>query len=310
MKMPLRGRFAPSPTGPLHLGSLLAAAGSYLEARTRGGSWIVRMEDVDRAREVPGAADGILHALEKFGFEWDGAVERQSARTPLYATALARLDMAGLAYPCSCSRSQLARLAQASDGEPIYPGTCRAGAAHGRLPAAVRFRTDLAQRAPVAIEDRLQGRIVQDVAREIGDFVIRRRDGYFAYQLAVVVDDADQGITDVVRGCDLLDSTPRQVLLQQALGLPTPAYAHLPLLVEADGAKLSKSRHSVPLDPARAPALLVETLALLGQSPPVELARAGTREIWTWAMAAWDPRPLRGRRETRVGAANLGQAPL
>lgn len=309
MLNPPRGRFAPSPTGPLHLGSLLAAAGSYLESRTRGGTWLVRMEDIDRTREVPGAADGILRTLEQFGFEWDGPVERQSDRIPRYAAALRQLEAAGLAYPCTCSRSQLARLSRSSDGEPVYPGTCRAGVVNRTIPAAVRLRTDRAQRVPVEIEDRLQGRVIQDVAQDVGDFVIRRRDGYFAYQLAVVVDDADQGITDIVRGCDLLDSTPRQVLLQQALGLPTPSYAHLPLLVEADGAKLSKSRHSVPLDPGRAPALLVEVLALLEQHPPAELARNRVRDVWSWALEAWNPRPLRGRREINL-PIDLGQAPL
>lgn len=290
-----RGRFAPSPTGPLHLGSLVTAVASYLDARTRGGEWLVRLEDVDQSREVPGAADLILRTLDAFGFAWDGPVVRQSLREPLYAAALERLGSAGLAYRCSCTRARLAAFARTADGEVVYPGTCRGGAAPSPLPPAWRFRTDLAG-SQLAFDDEIQGGITQDVATEVGDFVIRRRDGFFAYQLAVVVDDADQGIDRVVRGCDLLDNTPRQILLQAALGLPCPVYAHVPVVTEPGGGKLSKSRRAVALDPGSAPRLLHQALSLLRQGVPPDLARAGTRELWVWAMAHWRPGALAGTR--------------
>ena len=296
---PVRGRFAPSPTGELHLGSLLAAAGSYLSARTQRGQWLVRMEDLDLEREVPGAADRILATLEHFGFAWDGPVERQSRRNEHYEAAVARLRTDGLAFDCGCSRSQLARLRQAGDGEPVYPGTCRTGARRSRLPVAVRFNTGNPGRL-TGFTDRLQGEFSQDVAREVGDFVIRRRDGLAAYQLAVVVDDAAQGITEVVRGCDLLDNTPRQRLLQDALGLPVPDYCHLPLLVEPDGSKLAKRRRTVPLDAGRAPELLWKVLGLLGQRPPESLQRASVAELWGWAFENWNVEPLRGVRTVAI----------
>jgi glutamyl-Q tRNA(Asp) synthetase len=253
------------------------------------------MEDLDRTREVPGAAARILATLEQFGFAWDGPVEYQSRRSGLYETALARLRELGLAFECSCTRSQLASLRRGADGEPVYPGTCRHGATQTALPMTVRFHTGEPGRF-MAFVDRLQGRFEQDVAGEVGDFVIRRRDGFFAYQLAVIVDDADQGITEVVRGCDLLDNTPRQILLQEALGLPTPDYCHLPLLVEPDGAKLAKRHRSVPLEADQAPALLWQTLRLLGQSPPAELRQATVAELWDWALPRWTLGPLRGVR--------------
>jgi len=257
------------------------------------------MEDLDREREVPGAADRILLTLEHFGFAWDGPVERQSRRIEHYDSAISRLRAAGLAFDCGCSRSQLARLRQAGDGEPVYPGTCRHGASRSESPMAVRFNTGSPGRLTRFI-DRLQGEFAQDVAREVGDFVIRRRDGLAAYQLAVVVDDAAQGITEVVRGCDLLDNTPRQRLLQDALGLPVPDYCHLPLLVEPDGAKLAKRRRAVPLDAKRAPELLWKALGLLGQAPPEGLQRAGTRDLWDWAFENWDIEPLRGVRTVAI----------
>lgn len=288
---PACGRFAPSPTGDLHLGSLTSALGSYLSARAAGARWLVRMEDLDRTREVVGAADRILRTLEQFGLEWDGPVVYQSRRTGLYEAALDRLRADGRVFACSCSRAQLRQLARTSDGEPVYPGTCRRGTAPGRLPPAMRFRLDDAA-AVVTIEDRLQGTYVQDVGRAVGDFVVRRRDGFHAYQLAVVVDDAQQGVTEVVRGCDLLDNTPRQVLLQRALGLPRPDYAHLPVVTEPDGSKLAKRRRSVPLDPARAPALLHTALVLLRQSPPPGLRSASVATLCDWARRHWTPAPL------------------
>jgi glutamyl-Q tRNA(Asp) synthetase len=250
------------------------------------------MEDVDQAREVPGAADSILRTLDLFGFEWDGPVVRQRDRTGAYGAALERLQRLGLLYACSCTRRMLAGLPRGSDGEAVYPGTCRHGASPSRLPPALRFNTGDRGRA-TGFQDLLQGWFEQDVATQVGDFIVRRRDGYHAYQLAVVVDDADQAITEVVRGCDLLDNTPRQLLLQGALGLPTPDYCHLPLVAEPDGSKLAKSQRSVPADPSQAPRLLHRTLALLGQAPPAELACADLPTVWSWALEHWDPAPLR-----------------
>jgi glutamyl-Q tRNA(Asp) synthetase len=257
------GRFAPSPTGPLHFGSLVAAVASWLDARAAGGRWTVRIEDVDAPRTVPGAADAILRALEACGLEWDGEVVRQAGRSALYERALERLRERGLAYRCRCSRREIADSALRGIEGAVYPGTCRGLAIALEESAAERFRVGP---GVVAFEDRVQGRIAQDVAREVGDFIVRRRDGLFAYQLAVVADDGDQGITDVVRGADLLASTPRQILLQRALGLPTPRYLHFPVAIDPQGEKLSK-RHGAPaLERANAPEAIARALAFLGQS--------------------------------------------
>ena len=259
-----RGRFAPSPTGPLHAGSLLAAFGSWLMARHAGGEWWVRIEDVDRPREVPGAADHQLRTLDAFGLVSDGPVVRQSTRGARYQAALDRLLASGTAFACHCSRTDLA-----DDGgvhRACVPGR------HRDHPA-VRLRVPDA--SVVTFEDDVFGTVTQDVAREVGDVVLLRADGCWAYQLAVVVDDADQGITHVVRGADLLDSTPRQILLQRALGLSTPRYAHLPLLVDAEGRKLSKSQADAPVDPDDPLPMLRLAWAALGQ-PPDALAGAGT----------------------------------
>lgn len=295
------GRFAPSPTGPLHLGSLLTAAGSYLQARAAGGAWLLRIEDLDTPRVVPGAADDILRTLERFGFEWDGEIARQSERTALYETALAKLDAAGACFLCSCSRKELAsrHALFAAEEDSFYPGTCRDGAARPDRPLAVRFR---AVDSAIEFNDELQGRLVQNVAHSLGDFIIRRRDGLFAYQLAVVVDDAEQQVTEVVRGSDLLSNTPRQILLQQGLRLPRPGYMHLPLLTEADGRKLSKSQRAVAASTAQPAATLHRVLSWLRQEPPLELARGSTRELWSWAVRAWNPTPLRDVREIRLEA--------
>ncbi len=281
------GRFAPSPTGPLHFGSLVAALGSFLDARSQGGRWLVRIEDVDEARTQAGAARSILATLEACGFEWDGAIEVQSLRKARYFAALERLASTGHTYACACSRSEIAAAADAAslgsapDGARIYPGTCRHGLAPGRTARATRVRTGA---APVEFEDRLQGRIVQTIGTDVGDFVLLRADGYVAYQLAVVVDDADQGVTDVVRGCDLIDSTARQIHLQDLLGLPVPRYLHLPVAVNAAGEKLSKQTGAPPADAlALAPAL-----AFLGHAPPATLSRAPARELLAWAVAHWD----------------------
>ncbi|MGB8302043.1 MAG: tRNA glutamyl-Q(34) synthetase GluQRS, partial [Azonexus sp.] len=215
-----RGRFAPSPTGPLHFGSLVAAVGSYLDARSSGGEWLVRMEDVDTPRNVPGAADDILKTLEAYGFEWDGAVLWQSRRFDAYAAALERLRAAGMAYGCACSRKEIADSAPrpAVDGGLAYPGTCRNGLPYGRAVRAWRLRVSDAE---TSFADRLQGRQAQNLERDVGDFVLLRADGLYAYQLAVAVDDEFQGISDVVRGADLIASTPRQIWLQRCLGYAT-----------------------------------------------------------------------------------------
>ena len=256
------GRFAPSPTGPLHFGSLVAALASYLEAKAAGGRWLLRMEDLDRPREQPGAADAILRALDRLGLAWDGPVQYQSARQERYRAVLEDLARRGLAYPCGCTRKELEDSALALDGARVYPGTCRHGLPAGKAARALRART---HRAPIAFEDRFQGRVEQDVEREVGDFVLRRADGLVAYQLAVVVDDRDQGVTDVVRGADLLDSTARQIHLQRLLGAPTPGYAHVPVALNAAGEKLAKQAGARPLDLADPRAELARARRFLGQ---------------------------------------------
>ena len=286
MKNPYRGRFAPSPTGPLHFGSLVAAVGSYLDARTQGGEWLLRMEDVDTPRNVPGAAEQILRTLEAFGFEWDGPVLWQSQRFEAYAEALERLKAQGVVYGCACSRREIADSATRSaiDGGLAYPGTCRQGLPDGRAARAWRLRVDESE---IAFDDRLQGRVSQNLARDVGDFVLHRADGLFAYQLAVTVDDAFQGITDIVRGADLLASTPRQIWLQDCMGFARPRYAHLPVVSNTAGEKLSKQTLAPGLNSAQATAELVQALAFLGQAVPENLARATVSEVWDWAKAHW-----------------------
>jgi len=279
-----RGRFAPSPTGPLHFGSLVAATGSFLEARTRGGEWLLRMEDVDAPRCSAAAASEILRALEACGFAWDGEVVWQSRRTPAYAAALERLKAAGRVFPCACTRRELADSAIAPDGAAIYPGTCRHGLPAGREARAWRLRVDDAR---IMFDDAIQGRIASDLASEAGDFILLRADGLFAYQLAVVVDDAEAGISHVVRGADLLASTARQIFLQQCLGLPTPVYAHLPVALNAAGEKLSKQTRAAAVDISRPGPALFAALEFLGQQPPPELSGAAVNELWIWAKANW-----------------------
>ena len=278
-----RGRFAPSPTGPLHFGSLIAAVGSYLEAKSNDGEWLVRMEDLDPPREIPGAADLILKMLEIYGFEWDGEVLYQSARSKTYEATIQQLKQAGKLYPCACSRKEISDSALRGIEGPIYPGTCRNGL-NGRETRAWRVRTDA---ATIAFDDAVQGYQTQVLERDIGDFVLRRADGLYAYQLAVVVDDAHQGITHVVRGADLLDSTPRQIHLQRLLGLPMPLYAHLPAATDAKGEKLSKQTLAAPLSPAAANSTLWQALTFLGQLPPTELESANLSELWLWAQQNW-----------------------
>lgn len=278
------GRFAPSPTGPLHFGSLVAATASYLDARRAGGDWLLRIEDLDPPREVAGSAEQIVATLAAFGFEWSGPISKQSERHAAYQAALDQLLAAGRAFPCSCSRAELQAAQPPADDlsdELYYPGWCRNGVRAPDRPLAIRFRV-----APgtIAFADQLQGLQTSDLARDTGDFVIRRRDSLFAYQLAVVVDDAAQNVTHVVRGADLLGSTARQIALQAALGLTTPVYAHLPLAIDANGIKLSKSTGAAAVD-ARQPAHeLWRTLQFLKQGPPPDLRRASVAALWEWAI--------------------------
>lgn len=281
-----RGRFAPSPTGPLHFGSLVAALGSYLDARAHGGEWLLRIEDVDAPRTVPGAEASILHTLEALGFVWGGPVLRQSERLDIYHGALVRLQAEGLVYPCACSRSEIAaRTTEASvDGGLRYPGTCRSGLPAGVAARAWRLRVPDREYTFV---DRVQGAYRQNLEREVGDFVLLRADGQYAYQLAVVVDDALQGVNAVVRGVDLLDSTPRQMWLQQCLGVPVPTYAHLPVAVNAAGEKLSKQTRAPAVDPRQGSGVLTEAIRFLGVAVPDGLPGAPLSEFWAWAVPAW-----------------------
>jgi glutamyl-Q tRNA(Asp) synthetase len=280
---PYRGRFAPSPTGPLHFGSLVAAVGSWLDARAQGGEWLLRMEDLDTPRVVPGAADEILRTLEALGLTWDGPVVYQSRRHGAYHAALHELKQAHRAYPCACSRKEIADSGIAGIEGYVYPGTCRDGLPAGR--AARAWRLDTRASGTIGFDDAVQGRVGHNVEHAIGDFVLYRADGLYAYQLAVVVDDAEQGITDVVRGADLIDSTPRQIHVQRQLGLPTPRYAHLPVAVNAAGEKLSKQTLAPAVDTREGGAALAQALAFLGHPPPTDRCTPG--ELLDWAIARW-----------------------
>jgi glutamyl-Q tRNA(Asp) synthetase len=296
-------RFAPSPTGPLHLGSLLAATGSYLDARAVGGRWLVRIEDLDTPRVVPGCADQQLRTLEAYGFEWDGEVLFQSTRREAYRAALAQLASGGHTFACSCSRKDLAGAGIGEEDSQRYPGTCRGGPTR-EGPTALRFRVG---DAPIHFDDLFLG---PQSCPAPGDVVVQRRDGIASYQLAVVVDDAFQSITRVVRGADLLASTPWQIQLQDALGLPRPIYGHLPLVTEPGGEKLSKSRRALPLDLTSAPRTLVSTLTYLSQSPPAELAHGPIKDVWQWAFAHWNPAALKGRKQVALSPAGDSQAEI
>ena len=280
------GRFAPSPTGDLHFGSLLAAVASFLHARSHGGKWLVRVEDIDPPREVPGSAKRIIDDLRRFGMRPDGDILFQSRRTNAYESARDRLLGSGLAFWCGCSRSDLPR-------SGVYPGTCRNGLPPGASPRSVRLRVD---REPVCFEDAIQGPVRERLDETVGDFVIWRADGLPAYQLAVVVDDDFQSVTEVVRGADLLDSTARQVHLQACLGLPRPTYAHHPVAVGEDGRKLSKRLRSDPVASLPPAAALRAALAFLGQPCPANLEQDA---LWDWAIGHWDlsriPRRMHGR---------------
>jgi len=283
------GRFAPSPTGPLHFGSLVAAVASYLDAKAHSGKWLLRIEDVDEARTVSGSSEMILRALTILEMEWDGEIVTQSLRRDLYDAAFNALSMH--TYGCACSRREIAdsRHGIAPDGSTIYPGTCRSGLPVGKVPRALRLRVPDAgeQGACIQFEDRWQGKISQNLATECGDFVLKRADGYWAYQLAVVVDDADQGVTHVVRGADLIDSTARQIYLQRLLHIDTPSYMHVPVVTNADGEKLSKQTGAQALDVARPVETLISAAQFLGL--PITEARL-IRDFWQQAISGWADR--------------------
>ena len=275
------GRFAPSPTGPLHFGSLVAALASYMEARSAKGKWLLRMEDLDKPREQPGAADAILRTLDALGLHWDDSVEYQSRRTERYRAALDKL--ASVTYPCACTRSEIADSALAIDGARVYAGNCRAGLAPGRRARALRIRAE----GEIRFDDRVQGPQRQRLAQDVGDFVLWRADGQFAYQLAVVVDDAEQGVTDVVRGADLLDSTARQIYLQDKLGYARPRYLHVPVAVNAAGEKLSKQTGAAAIDAGQGRTALRRVFAFLGQRETDDLAEG---------LRNWDAGQIPARR--------------
>lgn len=278
-----RGRFAPSPTGELHFGSLVAAVGSYLDAKAQGGEWIVRIEDVDTTRCTMESATSILKTLEKFGFRWDGPILYQSRRSARYQEILESLIQKGMAYGCACSRKDLASNPKSIDGAPLYLGRCRQGIPEGTQIRSHRLRVP---DADISFTDRIQGTVTQNLEKDVGDFVIKRADGLFAYQLAVVVDDIDQGITDIVRGVDLLDSTPRQIWLYQCLNAEPPAYAHLPLAVNAQLEKLSKQTYAPSIANGDPIPLLNRVLHFLGLAPlPGDITLDA---FWADAVAQWD----------------------
>lgn len=285
-KRPYIGRFAPSPTGPLHFGSLVAALGSYLQARFHQGHWLLRIEDIDPPREVPGASRAILKTLEAYGFEWDGAVTYQSQRHALYESALSQLQDKNRLYACDCSRKIIAEANPGSKPQR-YPGTCRDRDLDHRQNTAhcsLRLRTE---NISLGFNDPVQGAINYNIYQKDGDFVLFRRDGFYAYVLAVSVDDMQQGITEVVRGSDLLDTTARQIYLMQQLGGTAPNYAHLPVANNASGEKLSKQTGAAPLPLTQPVRQLCQALIFLGHAPPPELSEAGLDEFWAWAMQNW-----------------------
>jgi len=271
------GRFAPSPTGPLHFGSVVAAVASYLQARSRGGRWIVRIEDIDPPREQPGASSAILKTLDKLGLEWDGEVRYQSRMSTTYDDALEQLRSKNMTFACTCSRKQLV------DGR--YPGTCRNAITHDVIARSIRVKVDDNE---IAFEDLLQGYFCQNLEQTIGDYIVKRTDGLYAYHLAVVVDDAAEGINEVVRGVDLLDSTPRQIYLQKLLGLTTPSYAHIPLVLNQSGMKLSKQTAASAIDLTSSCRVLVRALEFLQQAPPPSLHQQTQNEIIEWATTNWN----------------------
>jgi glutamyl-Q tRNA(Asp) synthetase len=281
------GRFAPSPTGPLHFGSLYTALASYIDARAHRGRWLLRIDDIDTPRNVPGAVNSILATLEAYGLHWDGPVYYESQHSADYEQALTELQRVGLLYPCTCSRKTLAELPGKHD---IYPGICRNRTVFPTdRPYALRAKSDGRE---IGFDDRLQGSILQNLAEEHGDFILKRKEGIMSYQLACVIDDHLQGITHVVRGYDLVDSTPKQIYLQQLLGLPMPSYLHVPIIIDRQGCKLSKQTLAEAVTVQNAPAVLFKLLELLQQNPSAQLKQASCVELLDWAVLNWNPAPL------------------
>lgn len=283
-----RGRFAPSPTGPLHFGSLVAALASYLDAKHHNGTWLVRIEDLDTPRCVPGATKDILNSLDALGLHSDVPILYQSLRTDAYQAAFERL--AEHLYPCACTRREIADSAMIRGDELIYPGTCRGGLPPSREPRSWRVRVD---RHFIEFTDRILGEFKQDMRQEAGDFIVKRADGLYAYQLAVVVDDEAQGVNAIVRGADLLNSTPRQIYLQHMLGFPTPSYMHIPVAVNASGEKLSKQTRAAAVQTDNPTATLYNALQFLRQKPPASLRTGSIRQLLGWAIENWRPSALK-----------------
>ncbi|HGG58598.1 MAG TPA: tRNA glutamyl-Q(34) synthetase GluQRS [Gammaproteobacteria bacterium] len=280
------GRFAPSPTGPLHFGSLVAALGSYLNVKSKGGSWLLRIENLDPPREDPQAPDAIFRSLEAHGLLWDGRVRFQATRHETYLEALETLINLDRAYPCSCTRGIIRQAGKMGPFGPIYPGSCRKFPLN---PDSVFYSWRVVTDDQlIEFEDQRAGLYRQRLESEVGDFIVKRSDGFYAYQLAVVVDDADQGVTEVVRGEDLLCNTPRQIYLQRLLGLPTPEYLHLPIARDAEGRKLSKQNHAPAIDNKQASRNLVEALTFLGHPPPASLRGASPDELLRWGLENWN----------------------
>ena len=279
-----RGRFAPSPTGPLHFGSLVAAVGSFLEARTHAGVWALRIDDLDAARVAADSAGSILRTLARCGLQWDGPVVYQSTRSESYHAALHELRRTQRVYPCACSRREIADSGIAGVDGFVYPRTCREGLPAGRAARAWRVDT---RGARIDFDDAIQGRLEHDLEHDFGDFVLYRSDSVYAYHLAATLDDAEQGVTHVVRGADLLASTPRQIFLQRLLALPTPRYAHLPVAIDRAGQKLSKQTHAAPIDTMHPAVAVASALRFLGHAPPRELEQADVQSLWQWALGEW-----------------------
>lgn len=280
-----RGRFAPSPTGDLHFGSLIAAVGSYLQAKVNKGEWLLRIDDIDPPREVKGASKNILLTLEQFGFEWDGEVSYQSQNIKRYQEIVTHLLEQKLAYHCSCSRTDILNKTQQTKNQIIYPGFCRNGPLKSHTDTSIRLLTSHV--ATVKFDDAIQGKQSFDIEKTIGDFIIQRRDKHFSYHLASGYDDGTQGITEVVRGADLLSCTPQQLYIQQTLDLVSPAYCHLPVVINSNGQKLSKQSYAKPIEASNAVDLLYKTLKFLGQMPPNNLLKGSQQDIWLWAKAHW-----------------------
>ncbi|MFA6062715.1 MAG: tRNA glutamyl-Q(34) synthetase GluQRS [Gallionella sp.] len=283
-----RGRFAPSPTGPLHFGSLVAALASYLDAKHHNGTWLVRIEDLDTPRCVPGATKDILNTLDALGLHSDEPILYQSLRTDAYQAAFERL--AEHLYPCACTRREIADSAMIRGDELIYPGTCRGGLPPSREPRSWRVRVD---QHFIEFTDRILGTVKQDMRQEAGDFIVKRADGLYAYQLAVVVDDEAQGVNAIVRGADLLNSTPRQIYLQHLLGFPTPSHMHIPVAVNANGEKLSKQTRAAAVQTDNPTATLYNALQFLRQKPPASLRTSTVRQLLDWATENWRPSSLK-----------------